>query len=136
MNIDQALITGITLNGSQKIGRNTSVLGSFDWSNARIASTGELLPQRAQRVFKMAIDQTLGRARLSGEFFVSSQRRDALTKETLGGYGLMNLVGSYPVTDNAEIQVRWNNIFAKQYTLVQGYATPGSNVFVNLALKM
>jgi vitamin B12 transporter len=84
----------------------------------------------------MAADQSIGRARLSAEFFITSQRRDALTKDTLGGYGLTNLVGSYPVTDNAEVQVRWNNIFAKQYTLVQGYATPGSNVFVNLALKM
>jgi vitamin B12 transporter len=136
MNIDQALITGLTLTGSQKIGRNTLVKGSFDWSNPRNATTGELLPQRAQRVFKMAIDQSLGRARLSGEFFITSQRRDALTNDSLGGYGLMNLVGSYPLTENTEVQVRWNNVFAKQYTLVQGYATPGSNVFVNLALKM
>jgi vitamin B12 transporter len=136
MNIDQALITGITLTGSQKIGRNTLVKGSFDWSNPRNATTGELLPQRAQRVFKMAVDQSLGRARLSGEFFVTSQRQDALTSDTLGGYSLMNLVGSYPLTENTEVQVRWNNVFAKQYTLVQGYASPGSNVFVNLALKM
>lgn len=136
MNIDRALITGMTLTGSQKIGRDTLVRGSFDWSNPSNASTGELLPQRAQRLFKMAVDQSIGRARLTGEFFITSQRRDALTNDMLGGYGLMNLVGSYPVTDNAEIQVRWNNVFARQYTLVQGYATPGSNVFVNLALKM
>ena len=136
MNIDQALITGITLTGSQKVGRNTLVKGSFDWSNPRNATTGELLPQRAQRVFKMAVDQSLGRARLSGEFFVTSQRQDALTSDTLGGYSLMNIVGSYPLTENTEVQVRWNNVFAKQYTLVQGYATPGSNVFVNLAMKM
>ncbi|MDO9025606.1 TonB-dependent receptor domain-containing protein [Zwartia sp.] len=135
-NIDRALITGITLTGSQRLGSDTVVRGSFDWSNPRNASTGELLPQRAQRVFKMAVDQSIGRARLTGEFFVTSQRRDAMTSDTLGGFGLMNLVGSYPLTDNAEIQVRWNNVFARQYTLVQGYATPGSNVFVNLALKM
>lgn len=135
-NIDRALITGITLTGSQRIGRNTLVKGSVDWSNPRNANTGELLPQRAQRVFKMAVDQNLGRAKLSGELFVTSQRRDALTSDTLGGFGLVNVVGSYPITDNADIQVRWNNIFAKQYTLVQGYVTPGSTVFVNLALKM
>jgi vitamin B12 transporter len=135
-NVDSALITGITLTGSQRFGTSTLVRGSFDWSNPRNASTGEILPQRAQRVFKMAVDQSIGRARLTAEFFATSQRRDAMTSSTLGGYGLTNLVGSYPVTDNAEIQVRWNNIFAKQYTLVQGYATPGSNVFVNLALRM
>jgi vitamin B12 transporter len=34
------------------------------------------------------------------------------------------------------VQLRWNNVFGQQYTLVQGYNTPGSNVFVNLALRM
>jgi len=135
-NVDSALITGITLTGSQRLSINTLVRGSFDWSNPRNATTGELLPQRAQRVFKMAIDQSIGRARLTGEFFATSQRRDAMTKDTLGGFGLVNLVGSYPLSDQVDLQVRWNNVLAKQYTLVQGYATPGSNVFVNLALRM
>ena len=135
-NIDRAMITGLTLTGAQQLSSSTRLRGSIDLSNPRNASTGELLPQRAQRVVKMAVDQSWGRARLTGEFFVTSQRRDAITRDTLGGFGLMNLVGSYPLTDSAEIQVRWNNVFARQYTLVQGYATPGSNVFVNLALKM
>jgi vitamin B12 transporter len=54
----------------------------------------------------------------------------------LGGYGLLNLYGSYPITSSADIQVRWNNVLGKTYTLVEGYNTPGSNVFVNVAWRM
>ena len=59
-----------------------------------------------------------------------------MSADTLGGYGLVNLVAAYPLTSNADLQVRWNNVLGKSYTLVQGYNTPGSNVFVNLALRM
>jgi vitamin B12 transporter len=55
---------------------------------------------------------------------------------TLGGYSLLNLMGSYPLSSSADLQVRWNNVFGKQYTLIQGYSNLGSNVFVNVAWRM
>jgi vitamin B12 transporter len=118
------------------LGASTLVRGSFDWLDPRNADTGELLPQRAQQVLKFAVDQSLGRARLTAEFYVTSARRDSFSGDTLAGFNLLNLAASYPVSDHAEVQLRWNNVFGQQYTLVQGYNTPGSNVFVNLALRM
>jgi vitamin B12 transporter len=32
--------------------------------------------------------------------------------------------------------MRWNNVFNKQYTLVEGYNSPGSSVFFNLGWRM
>jgi vitamin B12 transporter len=94
------------------------------------------LPQRAQQVAKLALDQALWRARLTAEWYVSSERKDTMSGGSLGGYSLLNLMGSYPLPEGAEVQVRWNNVFGKQYTLIQGYNTLGSNVFVNLAWRM
>ncbi|AHV93518.1 tonB dependent receptor family protein [Bordetella holmesii 30539] len=37
---------------------------------------------------------------------------------------------------NLTAQLRWNNVFNKDYTLVRGYNTPGSTVFLNLAWRM
>jgi len=34
------------------------------------------------------------------------------------------------------VQVRWNNVLDKDYANAYGYNMPGSNVFVNLAVKM
>jgi vitamin B12 transporter len=68
--------------------------------------------------------------------YATSSRRDSFSGDTLAGFNLVNLAASYPVSDHAELQLRWNNVFGQQYTLVQGYNTPGSNVFMNLALRM
>ena len=135
-NIGRATIQGVTLSGNQQLGASTLVRGSFDWLDPRNADTGELLPQRAQQVLKLAVDQSVGRARLTAELYVTSSRRDAFSSDTLAPFSLVNLAASYPVSDHAEVQLRWNNVFGQQYTLVQGYNTPGSNIFVNLALKM
>lgn len=135
-NIGKAVIQGVTLTGSQRFGKNTTVRGSVDFMDPRNADTGKLLPQRAQQVLKMAVDQSIGQFRVTGEWLLTSYRMDSMTGQTLGGYGLLNLYGSYPITSSAEIQVRWNNVLGKTYTLVEGYNTPGSNVFVNVAWRM
>jgi vitamin B12 transporter len=135
-NIGRATIQGVTLTGNQRLGSSTLVRGSVDWLDPRNADTGELLPQRAQQVLKLAVDQSIGRARLTAELYATSSRRDSFSGDTLAGFNLVNLAASYPVSDHAELQLRWNNVFGQQYTLVQGYNTPGSNVFMNLALRM
>ena len=45
-------------------------------------------------------------------------------------------MASYDLTRNLQMQVRWNNVFDKEYTLAKGYNTPGSNAFVNLTWRM
>ncbi len=135
VNIGRATIQGLTFTGSQLWGQ-TRLRGSLDLVDPRNADTGQLLPQRAQTVFKGAVDQTVGALKLTAEVYATSSRMDSLSGQTLGGYSLLNLVASYPLTSYADILVRWNNVLDKSYTLVQGYNTPGSNVFVNLALRM
>jgi vitamin B12 transporter len=136
INVGQALIQGVSLFGSHRFNSDTQVRGSLNWLDPRNAETGALLPQRAQQVAKLALDQALWRARLTAEWYVSSERKDTMSGGSLGGYSLLNLMGSYPLPEGAEVQVRWNNVFGKQYTLIQGYSTLGSNVFVNLAWRM
>jgi vitamin B12 transporter len=135
-NIGRATIQGVTFTGNQRLGSSTLVRGSVDWLDPRNADTGELLPQRAQQVLKLAVDQSIGRARLTAELYATSTRRDSFSGDTLAGFNLVNLAASYPMSEHAEVQLRWNNVFGQQYTLVQGYNTPGSNVFMNLALRM
>ena len=87
-------------------------------------------------MFKFAADLFLGDLKLTAEWFLTSERTDSMYGGTLGGYGLVNLAVSYAITPKTDIQFRWNNILDKSYTLVQGYNTPGSNVFFNLAWRM
>lgn len=136
INIGKAMIQGVTLTGTLRAGHASQVRGSWDISDPRDAHTNQRLPQRAQHVLKIAADQAVGQARLTGEWLLTSNRIDSMTGKTLGGYGLLNLYASYPLTTSADIQVRWNNVLGKTYTLVEGYNTPGTNLFVNVAWRM
>jgi vitamin B12 transporter len=72
---------------------------------------------------------------VGAEWYVSDERYD-VGQTYMAGYGLFNLTASYDITRNFQVQVRWNNVFDKHYTLAEGYATPGSNAFVNLSWRM
>jgi vitamin B12 transporter len=50
----------------------------------------------------------------------------------LGGYGIVNLYGSYNFARNWSVFGRWNNVFDKNYEVARNYATPGSNLFVGV----
>jgi len=135
VNVGHATIKGITLNGNQYITKNTQIIGSFDWLSPINDDTNELLPLRAQRVLRMAAEHTWDEALFGLEWYLSSARREVLSKNNMGGYGLLNASLAYKVSKHATIQVRWNNMLGKEYNLVENYTTPGSNVFVNLALR-
>lgn len=50
----------------------------------------------------------------------------------LGGYTVVNIGGSYKVSDTVEVFGRIENLFDKNYTEVYGYNTPGITAFAGL----
>lgn len=134
VNVDRATLQGVTLTAGQRFGA-TSVHASMDFANPKNDDTGEQLALRAKRIFHLSADHTFGRFQLGGEYTLSSDRIDS-SGARLGGYGLFNAVASYKLTHNVTVSLRWNNVFDKQYTLIEGYNTAGSNAFVNVAWRM
>lgn len=135
-NIDKARIRGLTLAGSHQIG-NTTLHGSADFMDARNTGNKNWLPRRAKQVYNLGISRRIDAWDLGAEYqFVGKRYDDAANTTRLGGYSLVNLTAAYDFTKNVGVQVRWNNVFDKNYTTVYGYNTPGSNVFVNLSFRM
>ena len=132
-NVDTAVIKGISLSASQDIGRQTTITGSVDFLSPYNTTNDEQLPFNAQRVLRLAATHQISDFDLDADWYLSSSRRDG--QVTLGGYGLFNLGIGYAVNKQLKLQLRWNNVFDKNYTLVQGYNTPGSNVFFNVAVE-
>jgi vitamin B12 transporter len=139
LNVNSATLRGVTLAGSHRFG-NTTVGGSVDFLDPRNdePATGQdsQLPQRARQVFHLNAEQRIQALKLGAEYQYTGNRIDASTQVRLGGYSLVNLTAAYDLTKTLGVQVRWNNVFDKDYVLVDGYNTPGSNVFVNLSWKM
>ncbi|MCK9511104.1 MAG: TonB-dependent receptor [Pigmentiphaga sp.] len=135
-NIQRAILEGVTLSANQQFG-NTSVTASVDLQNPHNADTGELLPLRAKRVARLGLSHQFGAWEPSLDWYASSSRRDTSSGEQrLAGYALLDLGLGYRFNANTQVQLRWNNVFDRDYTLVSGYTTPGSNVFVILRHQM
>ncbi|MFA5663130.1 TonB-dependent receptor domain-containing protein [Castellaniella sp.] len=146
-NVNRATLEGLTLAGRKRLGQ-TTVHASLDLLNPRndnpapadaaagLPAEGAQLPRRARQVFNLGVTHRIHGWNLGAEYQYTGNRYDDLYNRTrLGGYSLVNLTAEYAFTKSLGMQIRWNNILDKHYTLVNGYNTPGSNVFVNLSWK-
>jgi vitamin B12 transporter len=135
-NVDEALLTGLTIAGSQRFDKWTA-RAALDFQNPRDDTTGKLLARRSQHHATLAADYAVGAFKGGAEWVLSGRRfEDAANTAVLGGYGMLNLVASYAVARDWTVIGRWNNVTDKNYELARDYATPGSNVFVGLRYAM
>ena len=96
-------------------------------------ATGLLLPRRAKEHGSLTVNRTSGPWTLGTEVVASSARFDRANEaegSRMHGYGLVNLTAIYALDREWSIRARWNNVFDREYELVQYFNTPGSNVFV------
>ena len=135
-NVDQALLTGVTLSASTK--RNQFTLrGTLDLQDPRDETTNKRLARRAREHGSLALEYTANAANVGAEFVFSSHRFDDISnRNRLGGYGLLNLYANYDLGQNWSLFGRWNNVTDKNYELARNYATAGSNVFVGVRYTM
>src|SRR5690606_26197400 len=135
-NVDSATLRGISITAGRRW-QSTTIYAGADFLDARDDSTQNRMSHRAKQSYRLGADHRIGQLSLGAQYRFTGHRYDDLANERrLGGYGLMDLTAAYDFSPNASVQVRWNNIFDKDYTNVYGYKTPGSNVFINLSLRM
>jgi vitamin B12 transporter len=139
-NVDRATLRGLTLTGEQVLGA-TTLRASADLldprNDAPRAGEGSQLPLRARQVLRLGVEHRLQALALGAEYqYTGNRYADAANRVRLGGYALVNLTAAYDFSKSLGLQVRWNNVLDKDYVRVDGYRTPGSNVFVNLSWKM
>ena len=125
-------------------GGDISYQGSFAgfWANAHFtvqnpvnSSTGQLLQRRAKHYGSFIINRNLGPWKLGAELVTSGARFDSANEDPttrLPGYALYNLTANYAFAREWSFNLRWNNVFNRNYELVQNFNTPGSNVFFAL----
>jgi vitamin B12 transporter len=135
-NVGAAKITGLSIGGSLRTG-NFSLRGSFDQQNPINETSGEVLVRRAKQFGNAGIEYQKGLVKTGVEGNFVGKRFDSFPQGAeMGGYALMNLFGSYQLTQELSLFGRWNNVFNKDYQLSYGFNTPGSNVFVGLRYAM
>lgn len=133
-NIQIASIRGLSLRVEQDIGQHTTARASFDLLSPYNNSNGERLAFIAQRTLRLGVTHRQGDFSFNTDWTLTSDRNDGTT--VLGGYGLLDLGIQYDLNKHTALQLQWNNVFNKKYTLVRGYNTQGSNVFFNVRFSL
>lgn len=102
----------------------------------RDETTGAQLRRRARQYGSVGAERSFGPWRFGAEIIGNGERFDSTTEAPntrMHGYGLLNLVAGYSLARDWSVNVRWNNVFDRDYELVQFFNTPGSNFLVWVA---
>jgi vitamin B12 transporter len=131
-NVAKARLRGWTLAYDQQMG-DFKLAASVDLQDPEDALNQKVLRYRARRIAKMALSRDFGAFNIGGELLASGERfNDAANTQKLDGYGIVNLTAAYRLAAAWSVFARANNIFDKDYTLVNDFATPGANLFVGI----
>ncbi len=99
----------------------------------RNEANDKLLARRSQRYGTLLLQYRANDWDWSTELTTASQRYDnAANTVYLRGYMLLNTTLAYKLNQDWKLQARANNLFNKDYELVNGYNTMGTNLFVSL----
>lgn len=97
--------------------------------------TGKQLPRRAKQFGSFLASRAFGAWTVGAEVVASAHRfetADESADARMGGYAIANLTASWAFARGWQADLRWNNVTDRDYEQVQGYRTPGSNVFLSV----
>jgi vitamin B12 transporter len=114
--------------------------GSYTLTNAfnrSGANDGMRLERRPQHSGSVMVDwRTPLKLGLGGTLTVTGAGfDDAANLVPLGGYALLDLRATYPLSARVELYGRAENVFDTRYTIVQGYGTYGRTVFGGVRVR-
>ena len=134
-----AVLRGVTLSADTQVG-NTHFSASYDYADPRSQPNDLRLVRVAKNVLNLQARHALGAVNVFGEVRLSSNREDNNLafngRDTLAGYGLLNVGASWKVRKDLTLLARINNLTDANYTLANTYSTPGRNAFVSLSWAM
>ena len=131
-NTAQAEYTGLTFSGGQQLGK-VNFYASLDLQDPRDLTTGKLLARRAHQYGTLGADTRVAAWIVGTEAQFSGYRYDDAANTTrLGGYSLINLHASTPLSKDWTLFARVNNLTDKSYQLANTYTTPGRTFYTGL----
>jgi vitamin B12 transporter len=128
-NVGRAKVQGLEGAWTGHVGR-TDVRASFTFQNPVDETNQQDLTRRARRFAALAVNRSIGRWRVGGEWITTGAREDF--DSTLGGYGVVNLSARVDIAKSWYIGARIDNLFNKDYQLAYSYNTPRRGAYITL----
>jgi len=132
INIRQADLRGVELEAGTAWG-DWQFSANLGWQRARDVEAGTALLRRAARKGTLAAERGLGTARVGLELHAVSSRPDFGVE--LPGYALLGGWLRWPLSPALDLDLRIDNAFDRDYSLLSGYTTPGASASLQLRWK-
>lgn len=139
-NVQKTETQGIELIGDARIGDRLTLSGNYTWTDAQNASgvnDGKQLTRRPENMANLSATfewtdaiSTTAAVRYVGETF-----NNPANTVTVDSYTLLDLRGSWQVTDVFEIYGRIENVTDEDYQTVLDYGTAGRGAFIGLRAR-
>lgn len=130
INVRRARIDGVELGAAFDAGA-WRLEASATWQDPRDRDSGAALLRRPARKAAASLARRFaGGARLAIAGYAASSRPEFGGR--LPGYGLLGISGSWPLRDGLALDAGIENLLDREYTLVDGFNTPGQTVLLRL----
>ena len=126
--------TGLELEASVPLGEDVTLSGNYTYIDAR-RRDGERIPRVPRHDFALALDAKLGE-RLHSRTIVNGlagRPDDGFPARRMPSFAVVNTAFRYELTDRADLTLRIDNLFDRQYQLVPGYGTSDRAFYVGVA---
>jgi len=131
LNIARARIEGAELSGRWR-GQAWNLETSATWQDPRSRDTGVALLRRPARKASLLAERGFDSGLRLGVEAVAASHRPDYGGVRLGGYGVLALRARVPLGVAWRLDARLENLFDRDYSLVDGYHTPGATALLTL----
>ena len=129
VNVDKARIRGLELSAATRLAQ-WDLNASLDLMDPKDLEDDSLLDNRARQVLNLSADRDFGLWSAGTSLQAVGRRQDG--DETLGGYTLVDLRGSYQLSRDWSLKARVSNLFDHQYQTVDGYNQPDREFWLSI----
>lgn len=120
-NIDEALTEGVEAGFDYQLNESFFLSGSYTYLTAENETTNERLEKRPRHTIQLSAEYAVTDDVSLGVNATTHVDRIGFNNAVLKDFSVVNLVGSWAVSEEIDVFVRVNNLFDKGYELSAGY---------------
>lgn len=134
-NINSATIKGIELNTNRKVNNNFDLDFNYTYLDANNEQTDKQIGDMPYHKFGLNMKYTMKDTKYILNNRFTGERTDGSSGEDMDSYFISDLKIIKNVNDATELKASINNLFDKDYEVVDGYPMPGRNYMLSISTK-
>ena len=134
-NFNSVTIEGLDFSSNRIINGNWEFGFNYTYLDAVNDENGERLGDIPYHQFDLSLKYKLNNIRVNLNNSFLGSRIDGASGNELSSHFISDLKISNNLTENTELAVEINNLFDREYEVVDGYPMPGRNFMVNVSTK-